>query len=159
MKTDPSQTNVQIDMRSERIVTQARLWLGTPYRHQMSALGAGTDCLGLVRGIWRAVVGPEPVVPPPYTMDWSEPSQDEVLMTVANTWLVRKTEPRLAPGDILLFRMREGSVAKHLGVVVSLVPITTFIHAYTGHGVVESPLSSPWARKIAAVYRFPEESV
>lgn len=42
------------------IVAEARAWLGTPYRHQASLKGVGADCLGLVRGVWRAVVGPEP---------------------------------------------------------------------------------------------------
>ena len=37
-----------------RVVAEARMWIGTPYVHQASALGAGCDCLGLVRGVWRA---------------------------------------------------------------------------------------------------------
>ena len=37
------------------------------------------------------------------------------------------------------------------------LPAATFIHSYAGHGVVESPLSAPWARRIAAIFRFPEE--
>ena len=35
----------------------ARLRIGTPYRHQASLKGVGCDCLGLVRGVWRAVHG------------------------------------------------------------------------------------------------------
>ena len=31
-----------------------------------------TDCLGLVRGVWREVIGQEPEAPPSYTPDWSE---------------------------------------------------------------------------------------
>jgi hypothetical protein len=31
----------------------------------------------------------------------------------------------------------------------------TLIHAYSGHGVVESPLTPAWSRRIAAVFRFP----
>jgi NlpC/P60 family putative phage cell wall peptidase len=50
-------------------VAEARLWLGTPYMHQASARGAGADCLGLLRGIWRALYGDEPEVVPPYTED------------------------------------------------------------------------------------------
>ena len=59
--------------REERIVAEARSWVGTPYQHQCSTKGAGTDCLGLVRGVWRAMLGPEPEVVPPYTADWAEP--------------------------------------------------------------------------------------
>jgi len=35
-------------------------------------------------------------------------------------------------------------------------PAASFIHAYTGHGVIESPLSAPWERRIVARYAFPE---
>ena len=35
------------------VVAIARAWIGTPYEHQASCLGAGTDCLGLLLGIWR----------------------------------------------------------------------------------------------------------
>ena len=45
------------------IVDAARLWLGTPYRHQMAMRGAGTDCLGLLRGVWRDVFGGHNVGP------------------------------------------------------------------------------------------------
>lgn len=140
----------------EAIVLAARGWIGTPYRHQASLKGAGADCLGLVRGIWREVLGPEPVCVPVYTPDWSEPSGDEALMRAADQWLVRKSGVAWARGDVLLFRMRRGAVAKHLGIVSSDIGASRFIHAYTGHGVVESPLSEPWLRRIAAVYHFPK---
>ena len=44
----------------EAVVERARAWIGTPYRHQASCRGAGTDCLGLLRGLWREMLGPEP---------------------------------------------------------------------------------------------------
>ena len=44
---------------ADRLVSEARLWLGTPYVHQMACRGAGCDCLGLVRGVWRGVYGAE----------------------------------------------------------------------------------------------------
>ena len=87
----------------ESIVAEARQWLGTPYAHQASCKGAGTDCLGLLRGIWRATVGAEPVVVPPYTADWSEAAGDEELWHAAKLWLVSKPTVLEAPGDILLF--------------------------------------------------------
>ena len=52
-----------------RSVEIARGWLGTPYLHQASVRGAGADCLGLVRGVWRELCGVEPVAVPPYTPD------------------------------------------------------------------------------------------
>src|SRR6185437_17129428 len=52
------------------IVAEARAWIGTPYRHQGSLKGIGCDCLGLVRGVWRGVIGAEPERAPPYAPDW-----------------------------------------------------------------------------------------
>ena len=137
------------------IVAEARLWIGTPYRHQASMLGAGADCLGLLRGVWRALYGPEPEAVPAYTQDWAEPSGDEVLMNAAQRWLLPKPLFEAAPGDVLLFRMRTGSIAKHLGIVSETGADAKFIHAYSGHGVIESPLSAPWERRIAARFEFP----
>ncbi|MEM8653609.1 MAG: NlpC/P60 family protein [Pseudomonadota bacterium] len=137
------------------VVTEARRWIGTPYVHQMAACGAGTDCLGLVRGVWRAVMGEEPERPPAYSMDWSEPQGEEQLWGAALRHLIDKSGADAAVGDIILFRMRAGSVAKHLGIQVAVGDTPSFVHAYSGHGVVESALSAPWARRIVARFQFP----
>lgn len=139
-----------------RIVAEARGWIGTPYLHQCATKGAGTDCLGLLRGVWRAVYGPEPEAVPAYTMDWSEAGGREDLLAAAERWLRRKPLVEAASGDVLLFRMRDGAVAKHLGIAGKVGPEATFIHAYTGHGVLESSLSGPWLRRISARFAFPE---
>jgi NlpC/P60 family putative phage cell wall peptidase len=47
-----------------RVLDIARDWLDTPYQHQASVRGAGCDCLGLIRGIWRTLYGAEPEAPP-----------------------------------------------------------------------------------------------
>ena len=141
--------------QEERIIAEARAWIGTPYRHQASIKGAGTDCLGLLRGIWRTVLGSEPEPVPPYTEDWAEPARREVLFEAAERWLLRKSIAEVARGDVLLFRMRDSGIAKHLGIQAETGPKAGFIHAYTGHGVIESPLSQPWQRRIVARFRFP----
>ncbi len=139
-----------------RVVAEARGWIGTPYLHQASVKGAGTDCLGLLRGVWRSLLGAEPEPVPPYTDDWAEPSRDEVLLRAAERWLQRKDTAEAAVGDVLLFRLREGCIAKHLGIQSQVGGSAAFIHAYTNHGVVESPLSQPWQRRIAARFSFPD---
>ena len=142
---------------SDRIVKAAQSWLGTPYVHQASVKGAGTDCLGLLRGIWREVYGSEPEAVPPYSADWDEPQRDEVLWRAAARHLRAAALDDARVGDVLLFRMRAGSVAKHLGIQSHIGP-ARFIHAYSGHGVIENALSAPWARRVSARFRFPELS-
>lgn len=144
-------------MTSEmRIVAEARAWIGTPYAHQASVRGAGADCLGLVRGVWRGLVGPEPETVPGYSPDWSEAAGREDLMAAAGRWLRAKPLAEARPGDVLLFRMREGGVAKHLGIQSVCGAEPRFVHAYSGHGVLESPLSDPWLRRLAARFAFPD---
>lgn len=139
-----------------RVVDEVRRWIGTPYVHQASVRGAGTDCLGLLRGVWRVVIGPEPEAMPAYTPDWGEAGGRELLYLAGLRWLVPRPRGEARAGDVILFRMAEGRVAKHLGIAVDAGERAAFVHAYTGHGVVESPLSAPWARRVAARFGFPE---
>ncbi|WP_138935745.1 peptidase [Roseovarius arcticus] len=148
-----------IGSNHERFAIAARGWIGTPYLHQASCKGAGADCLGLLRGVWREVLGSEPEVPPAYSMDWSEPARIEALWQAASRHLIPKKLSSDAPGDVLLFRMRDGAVAKHLGIAARIGADASFIHAYSGHAVVESPLSLPWRRRIVARFTFPEELI
>jgi NlpC/P60 family putative phage cell wall peptidase len=141
---------------AEAIVARARGWIGTPYEHQSSCRGAGTDCLGLLRGLWREILGDEPEVVPAYTADWSETGQAEDLLAVARRHLRPIERADAAPGDVLVLRMRESGPAKHVGVLARADGgYDTLIHAYSGHGVVESPLTPAWSRRIAGAFRFP----
>ncbi|MEM7728926.1 MAG: NlpC/P60 family protein [Pseudomonadota bacterium] len=132
-------------------VEMARDWIGTPYVHQASAIGAGCDCLGLVRGVWRGLYGPnEPEAPPNYTPDWAEARGEETLLAACRRWLVPVETP--APGDVLVFRLRPGVPCKHVGI---LSDENRFIHAYWGRSVVEGWLRPVWSARIAAAFAFP----
>ena len=133
------------------IVAEARRWLGTPYRHQASALGAGCDCLGLVRGVWRAFHGAEPEAPPPYTPDWAE-AGEERLRDAMRRSLVEIPLANAAPGDVALFRMRADAPMKHAAI---LTDHDRIIHAYWGRAVVESRLAPFWRARLAAAFSFP----
>ena len=139
----------------DRVLAEARTWIGTPYLHQASCRGAGTDCLGLLRGVWRGVMGAEPCAVPAYTADWAEPGGHEVLLAAARAWLREKPRDSAAPGDVVVFRMRSGHIAKHLGIQGAVGAEPTFVHAYSGHAVIESPFSDPWQRRVAARFAFP----
>lgn len=134
------------------VVAAARSWIGTPYHHQASLKGVGTDCLGLIRGVWRDLYGTEAERPPGYSRDWGEASGEETLIAAATRHLVRKDIARAAPGDVLVFRMREGAVAKHAAV---LATPGTIVHAIEDRLAAEIPFSAWWRRRVAAVYSFP----
>src|ERR1700754_5341655 len=98
------------------IVAEARGWIGTRYCHQASLKGVGCDCLGLVRGVWRACVGDEPETAPPYAPDWAEAKGEESLTNAALRHLIPVARENFASDDVLLFRSRVCYVAKNVAI-------------------------------------------
>jgi NlpC/P60 family putative phage cell wall peptidase len=137
----------------EAIIAEARRWIGTPYRHQGANRGVGCDCLGLVRGVWRAVYGHDPEMPPPYSADWAETTGEETLIAAAARHMSEVPPSEMAPGDLLVFRWRPHLPAKHVGILVCPDRI---VHAYDAAGkVAEGNLASAWRARIATVFAFP----
>lgn len=149
-------------MTPQDVVTEARSWLGTPYHHQAAVKRAGTDCLGLVRGVYATLYGTEPETPPPYGPEWGDYGNEELMLEAATRHLV----PRLlaspgqvlgpihrswSTGDVLVFRARTGAVAKHCGISSGN---GLMVHAYSGIGVVETDVGV-WGTRIAGVFSFP----
>ena len=135
-----------------QVIAAARSWLGTPYHDQASLKGVGCDCLGLARGVWREVVGPEPFPIPAYTRDWGETGPREVLAEGARAMMIEEPIADAPPGALLLFRMMPRAIAKHVGI---LTGPRTFLHAYERLGVIEEPLTPTWRRRIAFAFLFP----
>jgi NlpC/P60 family putative phage cell wall peptidase len=147
-ETMPPQT-----ITPETLVTLARTWIGTPYRHQASLKGVGCDCLGLLRGVWREALGPEPEAAPPYAASWAEsaPPGRDPLAEAAGRHLVPAAGPPRA-GDVLLFRFRASLPARHCALATGA---GTMIHAHDGAAVTEVALTPWWRRHLAHAFRFP----
>ena len=135
------------------IVAIARGWIGTPYVHQASAKGAGCDCLGLLRGVFRELVGAEPETPPPYSPDWAEATGAETLYSALLRHLTEIEPAGIAPGDIALFRMIPRGPAKHCGIVGQKGGAPTLIHARANKRVSEEAFSPLWHRRLAFAFR------
>jgi NlpC/P60 family putative phage cell wall peptidase len=134
------------------VVAEARSWIGTPYRHQAALKGVGCDCLGLILGLHRAMIGDIGETVPSYTPHWAEVSDADPLLAAAQRHLMRVDEPEAQAGDVLLFRYRAGAPAKHAAILASA---GTMIHAYDGTAVVETSLGPWWRRRIAGAFAFP----
>jgi NlpC/P60 family putative phage cell wall peptidase len=145
-----------------RVVTIARSWLGTPYRHQASVRGEGADCLGLLRGVWRELFGGEPERAPAYRSDWAEVGGDETLLRAARRWLCEIPLDTARAGDVLLFRMAPASPAKHCAILsagsLGGDQEPRMIHAYWGRAVVESWMGVWWRRRLVAAFAWPVAS-
>ncbi|HEX5998060.1 MAG TPA: NlpC/P60 family protein [Hyphomicrobiaceae bacterium] len=166
------------------VVTLARTWLGTPYHHQASVKGVGCDCVGLIRGVWREVYGAEPQTLPGYTRDWAETQGHEHLLGAARRHLVEIAPANAQPGDVLIFRWRPNTPAKHCAILATgdrvrgaagdlplpargerdkvrgrntgfPIDRATMIHALEGAHVSEVSLCPWWRRHLAGVFRFP----
>ncbi len=150
---------VTSQIRPLQILKATRRWIGTPYHDQASVRGVGCDCLGLLRGVWRDVVGPEPMLVPPYSRDWGEAGPVEVLAEAARAAMITLDVYEARTGDVILFRMRAGAIAKHVGILSgkdrSGRP-DRFIHAYERTGVIEEHLTNAWRRRITYAFRFPK---
>lgn len=138
---------------ADQVLTAARTWIGTPYRHQGRRKHVGCDCLGLLLGVWQEVYGSLPELPGPYAADWGEAGGGDRLLEAARRHCAEKDSASAACGDLLLFRWREHLPAKHAGI---LVAPDRFIHAYQGHAVMVSALVPQWRRRIAGVFAFPQ---
>lgn len=135
-----------------RAVAVTRSWIGTPYHHQASRCGVGTDCLGLVRGVYRALYEREAEQAPAYTADWGEAGGQETLIEAARRNLIEVTMPLPRAGDVVVFRIRRGAIAKHAAIMTSA---TTIVHAVEGIGTAEVVFSPWWQRRLAGVFTFP----
>jgi len=136
----------------EDVVAFARGWIGTPYHHQAAQKGVGADCLGLVRGVYRELYGRDAAVPRPYSRDWAEASGVETMLEAARAHLIELDPAEARAGDVLVFRLRSGAVAKHSGIVASAA---SMIHAMEGGPACEVALNAWWRRRIAAAFSFP----
>ncbi|WP_292893280.1 MULTISPECIES: NlpC/P60 family protein [unclassified Nitratireductor] len=136
----------------DAILDEASSWIGTPYRHQASRKGVGCDCLGLLRGVWRSVLGCEAENPGVYSADWAECCGEDRLLAAARRHCLERVQNDPQPGDIVLFRWRSHLPAKHIGIMTAA---DAFVHAYEGAAVVVSPLVPQWRRRIAGVFAFP----
>lgn len=140
--------------RTEQVIRTAREWVGTPYHHQASLKGIGTDCIGLVRGVYRELYGVEAPELINYSVDWGDANGNEDMVAAAGKYLEPVPLDQLGPGHVILVRWQDHRVAKHCMIMTS---DTTAIHAYNRSPVTEINLSDWWRRRVVFAYSFPEE--
>lgn len=153
--------------KPDMIVSAARAWLGTPFHHQASCRGVGADCLGLIRGVWRAQIGAEPAQIPPYSPAWGALQSQELLWQNLQKYFSSMT-PEMQPdgrlqngavipdGSLLLFRLIAKGAANHLGIAAQRAGRPSFIHACHVKGVCEVDLTLKWRRRTVAIFGFPQ---
>ncbi len=108
----------------ERIVAEARSWIGTPYHHCADIKGVGCDCGMLLVRVFVDLGVVAPFDPRPYTFDWHLHRGEERYLDALLARGEKVERPR--PGDVMLFRV--GRCFSHGGVVTGIAPLS-LVHA------------------------------
>ena len=139
----------EVELR-ERIVAEARSWLGTPYHHAARVKGAGVDCAMLLAAVYEGCDLIAPVAFDRYPPNWMIHRDGERLLDVVATRAHEIEEPG-QPGDLVLYRF--GRAFAH-GAIVIIWP--TIIHALQGSGAildtVDGPQLADRARKVFSLF-------
>ncbi|MGH6838714.1 MAG: hypothetical protein ACREDT_07915 [Methylocella sp.] len=115
---------LEADQR-ERIVREARSWLGTPYHAQADIKGAGVDCGMLLVRVFVDCRLVSPFDPRPYADDWYLHRAEERYLGFVFDRAKEVIHP--LPGDVMVFRY--GRCYAHGGIMTGTSPLT-IVHAY-----------------------------
>lgn len=113
--------------QTRRLVSEARRWIGTPYRYGGTTL-AGVDCSGFVMMVYDSVYG--------LKLPRSSAQQREYALPIS--------EGDLAPGDLVFFCTSGGGGVNHVGLYIGSGKM---IHASLSKGVTESALDEKYFRR------------
>ncbi len=113
------------DAQTDRLIREARKWIGTPYRYGGNTR-SGTDCSGLVMELFLKVYD--------LKLPRSSAAQRDYCIGVG-----RKD---LRPGDLVFFATtKRKDVVSHVGIYIG---DGRMIHASGSRGVIESSLDEPY---------------
>lgn len=143
---------------ASRIVAEARTWLGTPFVHQASKRGVGTDCAGLVRGVLHGLS----LVPDDYerrfpdnVFAYHRRADGVTLKRICDEQLEITAGPEV--GGVALIRF--GKRPHHLGFFGDyFLGGFSLIHALGPDfptKVVEQRFDGVWTSRLVASYRIP----
>lgn len=130
------------------IVTEARRWLGTPFKHQGRVLGEGVDCGGIIVMVARRFGLDQGYVDPPgYPAQPHSRFMEELLDRYADS----VPPSHRQAGDVVTFAFSRN--IHHIGILVEKDRV---IHAWNdGRGcVIESRLNGPFLTAMRRVYTF-----
>ena len=129
----------------DKIIAEARSWLGTPFRHQGFKKGVGCDCSGFIRGVLEAVMGFK------YEDAWNYPHRPHApaLIELLNKYFTKIPISDMQPGDVLLFKIDNNP--QHMAIKTD----RGMIHAYARgpRKVEEVSFASPWPERLVGCWR------
>jgi NlpC/P60 family putative phage cell wall peptidase len=137
-----------------QIVAEARTWVGTRWHHQASTKGVGSDCVGLVAGVARAlgIAGGEEFAADPDVRGYGREPDPVMLLSVCARYLEPVHLPEVRMGDILLLRF--AAEPQHFAIVSQKNP-DYMLHAYAqARRIVENRIDAVWRSRIVRAYGY-----
>lgn len=117
-----------------KIVEEALKWEGTPYKYAASERGKGTDCSGMVIGVYNKVTDKK--------LPRNSAKQAEYCKKL------KKKDVR--PGDLAFFATgKDTQKISHVGIMLDS---ERFIHASTQKGVIISEITTPYYQRTFKMY-------
>ncbi len=139
-----------------RVITEAREWMGTPYQHQAMLKGVGSDCVGFVVGVGLAtgVLTLTKQDRKAYAGYGRLPNPSQ-MRTVLERHCVEVPEHDVRIADVAWIEWRE-NLPMHLAMVGTHKGNRTLLHAVSDAGkVVEHTLTKQWDERIVSFWRYP----
>lgn len=135
----------------ERIVAEARSWIGTPFHHQGRSKGIAVDCAGLLLGVASALGLPHADYP---RREYSRfPMVGERLYDFLRNQAPEISVEQVAPGSIYLFWVHRPTVAQHFAIATEP---GRMVHAWSeAERCCETNLGPYWESRIYAAFDFP----
>jgi cell wall-associated NlpC family hydrolase len=137
----------------ERLVTEARTWLRTPWKHQGRLKHVGVDCLGILgmSALACGVAGAREWRSDPSMHNYGRVPQEAFLLASCDRFMDRIPTADATIGDVLVMAFRR--YPQHFA-MISTYRGDRVIHAYSSIGeVVENGVNVANARVLYA-YRF-----
>lgn len=112
-------------VQRDKVVREARSWIGTPYHCQGDIKRVGVDCGMLLVRVFVDTRLFAPFDPRPYTDDWYFHRSEEKYLGFVLERTKEVSTP--LPGDMMIFRY--GRCYSHGGIVTGASPLT-IVHAF-----------------------------
>lgn len=142
---------------STEIVSEARSWLGTPFVHQASKKGVGSDCAGLVRGVLRNLA----LIPEQYERMFPEGAfayqrrPDGVTLKRYCDEQLERASPEVGGVALIRFGKRPHHLAFFGNYVHGGLSLIHALGPAFPAKVIEHHLDDAWADRLVASYRIP----
>lgn len=135
-----------------QVVSEARLWLGTRWCHQASLRGVGTDCIGLLVGVARAlgIEGGAEFAADHGIKGYGRAPRVDLALAACERYLDPCENP--VAGDIMYLRVHGSPYPHHFALLSSS---DYMIHSWAQmRKVVENRIDTVWRSRIFRTYSY-----